>query len=341
MGFWAAAAPYIATAVGALLSSKGSKKQSQQEQMSIQFSERARREALANLSNYAVYGTGSWLFPGALSRPTSAGVQGTMPGPGDRTYQAQPGLDSGPIQPRAAGGPVLPNQDYLVGERGPETLSMGPPGAGGQVTPLGANGPASAASRRSPTRNTRGLSNAPGVGGPMTGATATAPPAPSFSTPGEGIIQWINQFLQKPGEISSVGYERAQEQANLGERASLNQIGSGFLGQGVDPNSPMGQSLAQSATLNSQAQRNEAARDFTLAQEQQKRADIDQATQSFMAVLSQILGLQQARASAASGGGFSPVNASNPYAGAAGAISLLGYQIAQSNAKKNEQQPAP
>lgn len=39
--------------------------------------------------------------------------------------------------PRAAGGPVMPNVAYRVGERGPETVTFGAPG---YVTPNGGGG---------------------------------------------------------------------------------------------------------------------------------------------------------------------------------------------------------
>ena len=38
---------------------------------------------------------------------------------------------------RAAGGPVLPNQPYIVGEKGPELFT---PGTSGNITPNGAMG---------------------------------------------------------------------------------------------------------------------------------------------------------------------------------------------------------
>jgi hypothetical protein len=40
-------------------------------------------------------------------------------------------------QPRQGGGPVEPGGRYVVGEQGPETLTMGP-GGGGMVQPAGA-----------------------------------------------------------------------------------------------------------------------------------------------------------------------------------------------------------
>ncbi len=41
---------------------------------------------------------------------------------------------------RAAGGPVVPGRIYTIGERGPETLVMGPGGSGGTVIPNGSGG---------------------------------------------------------------------------------------------------------------------------------------------------------------------------------------------------------
>jgi hypothetical protein len=63
----------------------------------------------------------------------------------------------------------------------------------------------------------------------------------------------------------------------------------------------------QSAALSSAKQRSEAARDYSLAEEQLRRQDIQQGMANYLNFLSSVLGLSQARSAAAAGQAFPQV----------------------------------
>jgi hypothetical protein len=124
-------------------------------------------------------------------------------------------------------------------------------------------------------------------------------------------------YFNQPGQLGPQVYERTQEQINQGLLGSLYGIQGGMTGVGVDPGSPMGMALAQSATLGAGKQRAEAARDYGIAQEGLARQDIAAATQNYLNMLSSTFGLAQQQAAAAGGQAFpqvQPVNTMQPYA---------------------------
>lgn len=69
---------------------------------------------LSGLAGSTTIPAGSAALPGQLQAPSGSGI--------------------GPIKPSAIGGPALSGRRYLVGERGPEVLTMGQ-GASGYITP--------------------------------------------------------------------------------------------------------------------------------------------------------------------------------------------------------------
>jgi hypothetical protein len=146
-------------------------------------------------------------------------------------------------------------------------------------------------------------------GGAQAGATATPDQQVDWqqTTPGSLSVAHIMDYLMNPGNLSPVAYQRAQEQANTGLNTALGAIQGGLAGRGVDPSSGLGQQLMQSAALSSAKQRSEAARDYSLAEEQLRRQDIQQGMANYLNFLSSVLGLSQARSAAAAGQAFPQV----------------------------------
>jgi hypothetical protein len=137
-------------------------------------------------------------------------------------------------------------------------------------------------------------------------------------------MQAIMSYFNNPGQMSPVTYERAQEQANIGEASAKSAATQGLTGRGIDPNSPMGAALASAASLGAGRQRNEAARDYSLAQEGLRRQDIQSAMASYFNVLNAIFGLagQQTGAAATN---LASVNAQpQPYGAITSGLASLG-----------------
>lgn len=166
----------------------------------------------------------------------------------------------------------------------------------------------------------------PGGPGAMRGAQVAGQEQPGNI--GQMVTDYTRQYLEDPGQLGSEAYERAQEQANQGLNTTLMGITGHLAQQGIDPNSPMGQAMTQAATLSAAKQRNEAARDYTMAQEALRREDIARATADYITMLQTIFGLQGQRAQAAAGTGFSPAQAINPYSGIATGLGTAGAQLA-------------
>ena len=193
--------------------------------------------------------------------------------------------------PRATGGPVRSGQRYRVGEQGPETM-----------VPMG------------------------GVQQPQPQGNSVLAPQ-NYSSLGQGEVDRSQQMMNNPGQLSSVAYERDQEQANQGLNALTQATQGSLTGGGVDPNTPMGQSLTQSAVLSSNKQRNEAARDYSLAQESLGREDIQTAMANYANMLQLVFGLQGMRSTAAGGQAFPQVQPVDTYAPYARGVSALGYGL--------------
>jgi hypothetical protein len=236
-----------------------------------------------------------------------------------------PNLFGPPPVARALGGPLAAGQVARVGERGPETIIAQQPL---QVIP----NPTTTAASQQPQQQQLG---GPMFGPPQQGAQggATFQPGAGAQPPGQvsvgqGVTNYLQQGINQPGQLSSVAYERDQEQANMGLNTALQGIAGQLATSGIDPSSPLGQSMVMAATLNAGQQRSEAARDYSLAQEALKREDLQQATQNYLSILSTIFGLQAQRAQAAAGTGFTPAQAFNPYSGLATGLTTLGYGLA-------------
>jgi len=199
--------------------------------------------------------------------------------------------------PRARGGPISRGQRYRVGEQGPEA-----------VVPMGGAQPPQA---------------------PPNTYQATPPITQSqqYGSLGEGAVDRSTRMMETPGQLSSIAYERDQEQANQGLNTLTQATQGSLTGGGVDPNTPMGQSLTQSAVLSHNKQRNEAARDYSLAQESLGREDIQTAMNNYANMLQLVFGLQGMRSTAAAGTAFPQVEPIDTYAPYARGISALGYNL--------------
>jgi hypothetical protein len=141
------------------------------------------------------------------------------------------------------------------------------------------------------------------------------------------VTNTILQWLQHPGQTSTIQYERAQENANVMNRAAQQQLGGMFSGagwqsnQGGQPGGLYG-SLIASTLMGLARQRNEAQRNQSLLEEGLKRQDQSQGMSAAMGLMQQILGLQQAKASINAG---SPIGAAgpSPYTGIGNALGVL------------------
>lgn len=152
--------------------------------------------------------------------------------------------------------------------------------------------------------------------------------APDNSAGGLAVRNMM-QLLGDPGRISPVAYERAQEQNAKALQTNLGGIGGAFFGRGFDPNSGLGQALAQGAVHDFNAGNNEANRDFTLMGENLRRQDMNTGNQMFQNMLNQIFGLQQNRAQIVAG---LPVPTSqptpSPYNNVGDALGMLSWLLA-------------
>lgn len=230
------------------------------------------------------------------------------------------------IQPRQDGGPVNAGDPYLVGEAGPEIIVpevdaevLPNPTGGRRVSAEGyqASGRQSGGERSlRPTRDTgRGSS----TDGSSDATSIPQPTGPAPAYPGNLAVAWLLDMLMSPGRMDPSSYHRAQEQANVGLTGALQAGAGGLAGRGIDPGSELGQTLATSAALGAAGQRNEAARDYSLAQEQLRRQDIQQAIATYMNMLGASQNLQSGRAAALTSQPYQmyqPVNTMQPYADA-------------------------
>ncbi len=278
------------------------------------------------------------------------------------------------VPARATGGSLQPGQQTLVGEQGPEVVTS--PGGGtvapGPVqgpTPGPTTPPLPNPVDPIITGDTgTGLMAPAGTGGdgrddPLDGrADSREPPVdtgigvfgeqmsekirqarsipqnqPSqFDSFGEAVVGQNEQLARNPGDLTSAPYERQQEEANRALQMATMAVSGQMSQSGVDPNSPMGQSLMMAATAAANRQRSEAGRDFDLASEALRREDIDRATGAYINMLQTVFGLQGMRAQAAGGQGFTPISPINPYSGMATNIAQLGVNLQNYGSKDQE-----
>ena len=271
-----------------------------------------------------------------------------------------------PAEPRALGGPVQPGAPYVVGEQGPELMvpdqpgtvvpnpgPPGPPGSGGSGNPVGnpvAPPPVAAPVPPVVTPDNPVAPDAAGGGGvlpPQQGVQGGAnlvpnqqtgaQPAGTGATPGLAVAR-TEGLLQNPGQTSPAYYERQQEQANQGLSTATAAIGGDLSGRGVDPNSGLGQTMQQSAVLDSQRLRSEAARDQSLIEEGLRREDIQAGVSQYLSYLQTLFGLAGLRSGAAAGGAFPQVAPINTYAPLGTGVSTAGYLLSQGmNNRENNQ----
>lgn len=279
-----------------------------------------------------------------------------------------------PIPARAEGGPVAGGQPYVVGEKGPEVVV---PQAPGTVVPNPNPEPAPAPTPAPAPKTDQTV--APGVAPTLPGArkadpsAATpgglpseqptpaplaAPPVPGGTAPNANLsqtsssiipeaptagalaVQSMMNYFTDPGKISSVAYEREQEQANQGLNFATRALGGTLSSVGINPNSGYGQMLGQSAALNAMKLKNEANRDFTMASEQMRRTDINTATQTYIQFLQTIFGLGAAQSGAVTN---SSSNVNIPFPnmneGAANAAGIAGQTLGDYFANKDQKTP--
>ena len=237
----------------------------------------------------------STLFPGEDDSAPMAGMEG-MGGMGPMDPMA-----GGQVpMPRAAGGPVQSNRTYAVGGRGPETFIPTQPALPAAGQPR---------DNRLSTPNVQPFQ--PTVGSPIGGM----------------VTQHLQDKLANPGQLATETYERGQEQSNIGLNAAIQGILGGLTGAGVDPNSPMGQALVGASAATAGNQRNELARDFSLAKEALGRQDVEQGTTDYLRMLETILGLARSQAAAAGGQGFPATNSVNTYTPFTDYFSVLGDRL--------------
>lgn len=171
----------------------------------------------------------------------------------------------------------------------------------------------------------------PTTPGPTAPANPALAPQSAPQSPGQLVMGHLMDYLKNPGQLGSETYERAQENANQGLNVTRG-LGN-ITGAGVDPRSGIGMATTQGGILNFAKQRNEAARDYSMAQEMLRRQDISQASQMYQDFLSQIFGLQGQRAAVGAGGPGAAYSGNQAGAGnaaigawAAGAAEALGKQ---------------
>jgi hypothetical protein len=243
----------------------------------------------------------------ALAQAIAQAIAEVLGGGGGASSEAMPpgpeGMPSGGegLPGMQYGGPVQAGRRYQVGEQGAEGFM--------------------------PNQRQQPAMSQPG---PVTPGIAGSSPRPGeFGSLGEGAVQRSEQLMGQPGEMSSTVFEREQEQAGQGFRGQMQAITGDLTGRGVDPNSPMGQSMGQSAALQHGQQRAESARDYGLAQEVLYSEDIQAATANYLNFLNTIFGLQQQRAAAAGGQGFPQAQAVNAYDPLARGAAGAGFGLAQ------------
>jgi hypothetical protein len=150
-----------------------------------------------------------------------------------------------------------------------------------------------------------------------------------YYAPNEMLMAHLQNFLMNPGQVSTIAYERAQEQIGGALNNSLQNIVGSVAGSGIDPTSASSMGQMQSSILNAGRLRAEAARDQSLIEEQLRRQDIGTGADLYMNMLNYITQLQNARAQAAAGTGFAPAQAVNPYGSLAQGIGQAGQYLGE------------
>lgn len=144
--------------------------------------------------------------------------------------------------------------------------------------------------------------------------------------PGQEVMKHLNDLLQNPGRLESETYQRAQEQSNMGLNVAEAAGTARVMGAGADPRSGLGLVTQENALLNFGKERNEAARDYSIAQEDLRRRDIQQGQEDYMNMLQLIFGLQGKRSNTKAGG---PNEAYNFNTAAGGSNAAIGESASQ------------
>jgi hypothetical protein len=149
-------------------------------------------------------------------------------------------------------------------------------------------------------------------------------------------------FLTDPGQVSTIQYERAQEQANQGLRTNTQAAMGQLTGMGIDPRSGFGQLMLQSVTREAGRARGEAARQLAEQEESLRRADIQTGMTAYQNFLNQVFGIIGTQAGTVGGAGAYPSTpAINPYENLSQAISMGGSLLGDYYANRQQKQPAP
>lgn len=117
-----------------------------------------------------------------------------------------------------------------------------------------------------------------------------------YSQVGPELISNILGLVSNPGQLSTVAYERGQEQAEMLRRGISAQFGNEFGRSGISAKSGVSDLVQLAALLNAANRRNENLRDFTQLEEGFRRQDISMGQQLFQSILNQVFGMQEARA---------------------------------------------
>lgn len=200
-----------------------------------------------------------------------------------------------PMEPRALGGAVARNKPYLVGEQGPEVLI---PKQSGTIVPNGATQTQQAISGA--TGAGAGIGTAtPSTGGtqPVTGQSTPAP----YTDPGSAIVARMLEFLNNPGQTSTIGYQRGQAQANRTEQRMMNMAGSSAATGGINPNSPIAQALKMAAVGKGGELRAQAAGDQAQLEETLRRSDITTGANMYEQAFNQLMKYMGLQVSAITG----------------------------------------
>lgn len=304
--------------------------------------------------------------PSAAPVPTQGlGVSGTL---------------AGGIPGRQAGGPVAQSQPYIVGEQGPEVMVPEQPGTivptpglplpgGGeyQIPGPGQPGPDELAAqtpqvsqedvrrpfgRFSFGRFLLGDRRDQQVDPRLARAQQQERAGEQYAQqqyptiPGSELgglaMGHAESFLRDPGQLSTIQYERAQEQANRGLQTGTQALLGGLTGMGVDPRSGLGQVMLQSIARESTRTRGEAARQLAEQEESLRRADIQTGMTAYQNFLNQVFGIIGTQAGTVGGvGAYPSTPAINPYQNISQAIATGGKLIGDYYAGKQQPQPQP
>lgn len=349
--------------IGGAMNKSAAGEQAQAQQEGINMARQGRERAIKRLDDRHIWGAANWLFPGLLSMPYGPSMFGNYKSPygggggfltptpegasefGTRKKQKK-AIKRGELpNPSVMGAPAadetqLPRQVPIP--QGPQSFPITPAPTTTPPPSWGAGtNPPGMPWNSGPTPPT-GPQLGPGT---TAGSTFNGPPGPPVATtPGDLVMQHLLEYLKNPGQLSSIGYERAQENANQGLNTGTQMLLGRLSGMGIDPTrSGFGQALGQNVALNFGRERNEAARDYTLAQEQLRRADISTGIKAYQDFLQTVFGLQGARANAAQGGAYPTIqNPVDPSGGLGTSIGtstgVLGNYLANYFANKQANQ---